>query len=435
MLEIIVKNSGKYFPKNFFYGWIIVGVGFVSQMIIGLSNQALGTYVIFFQKEFGWSNAHIGFARSLSQVENALLGPVNGWLVDKFGARFNMTAGVFFFGLGLFSLGLMHSIWTFYAASILMALGTSMGSLLVISSAINNWFRRRRTLAIAITTCGLAISGAVLIPLIVFSQNNFGWRSAAIATGIGVWLVGIPAALLLRHSPERYGLFPDGDIAVKECNDSDNDPKVYAPQSSNDFTLSEAMHTRAFWLISFANAFTLLGLQAFTLYQFAHMENDMNIARGSAALVVTVMSVFNLSGRLAGGMLGDIMQKHHLLGASTLGMGFSLIVFAVSTSYYVAMVTGAVYGLCWGIRTPVTHALRGDYFGNKSFGKISGISSMLASPLGILGPTLVGAIADMQGDYILAFIIIGILSLVSGVMFALASPPVYIQQRVDKLGK
>lgn len=424
---ISVKKQTKLF-----YGWIIVGVGFVAQMITGLSNQALGTYVIYFQKEFGWSNTHIGFARSLSQAENALLGPVNGWLVDKFGARFNMTAGVFFFGLGLFSLGSMHSIWMFYAASMLMALGTSMGSLLVISSAINNWFYRRRTVAIAITTCGLAISGAVLIPLIVFSQNNFGWRTAAFATGIGVWLVGIPAALLLRHSPERYGLFPDGDTPSKECNYSASDAKLHAPQSIHDFTLSEAIRTRSFWLFSFANAFTQLGLQAFNLYQFAHMEQDMGIARGAAALVVTVMSIFNLTGRLFGGMLGDMMSKHYLLGISILGMGSSLIIFAVSTSYYVAMVTGAVYGLCWGIRTPVTFALLGDYFGRKSFGKITGISSMLASPLGILGPTLVGAIADMQGNYILAFVIIGLLSLVSGVMFALAAPPVHIHRELTK---
>lgn len=420
--------SAKEQPR-LFYGWVIVGVGFVAQMIIGLSNQALGTYVKPFQKEFGWSSAQIGFARSFSQAENALLGPVNGWLVDRFGARFNMTAGVFFFGLGLCLFGFIRSLWIFYAASVLMALGASMGSLAVISAALNNWFRRRRTLAIAIATCGLGLSGAVLIPLIVFGQENFGWRAAAVGTGIGVWFIGIPAALLLRHSPERYGLLPDGDMPGHGRESSEDGRHV--PLPSPDFTLTEALRTRSFWLISLANAFAQLCLQSFSLYQFVHMEQDMGIDRSASAFVIMVMSLFNIGGRLVGGVLGDMMQKRHLLGITMMGMGIALVWVAVSTSYGVAMATGALYGLCWGIRTPVTHAMRGDYFGSKSFGKITGFSSAFASLLGILGPTLIGALADVQGNYNLAFIIMGILSLLSGVMFSRALPPVHSEQRLD----
>jgi MFS family permease len=419
-MESEIKLNRQY---KIFYGWVIVGVGFVAQMITGLSNQALGTYINIFHKEFGWSLAHIGLARSLSQAENALLGPVNGWLVDKFGARLNMGVGVFFFGLGLFSMGLMQSLWMFYASNILMALGTSMGSLVVISAAVNNWFRRRRTLAIAITTCGLATSGALLIPLIVFGQNQFGWRIAAIATGIGVWMIGIPSSLLLRQAPEHYGLLPDGDLPGQEEADSGNGIKNRSGHDIYNFTLKEAMHTRAFWLISFANAFSQLGLQAFVLYQFAHMEKGMGIGRGAAAFVVTVMSVFNFGGRLVGGVLGDMIPKHHLLCISMLSMGASLILLAISRSYEIALTTGAIFGLCWGIRTPVTHALSGDYFGRASFGKIAGVSSMFASPLGILGPLLVGALADAKGNFVLAFIIIGIISVLGAVMFSLASRP------------
>jgi MFS family permease len=209
-----------------FYGWVIVACGFVAQMITGVSNQALSVYVVPLQDEFSWSRAHIGLARSLTQAENALLGPVNGWMVDRFGPRFNMTAGVALFGLGLFSLGLVQSLWMFYAANVLMAVGAGMGSLIVISTAINNWFIRRRTLGIAIATTGLAFSGAVVVPLIVLGEVHLGWRGAAFATAAGVWLIGLPAALLMRQAPELYGLLPDGDRPGDQRREGPSDPSA-----------------------------------------------------------------------------------------------------------------------------------------------------------------------------------------------------------------
>jgi MFS family permease len=146
---------------------VIVGVGFICQMVTGINFQGFSTYLPLLESEFGWSKALIAAPLSLTQVEMAILGPFIAYLVDKVGPRAMVTFGIAIFGLSLVLFGFVHEIWSFLAVFTLMALGASFSSLLVVSTAINNWFRRSRTLGIDIATTGLGLSGVFAIPLIV----------------------------------------------------------------------------------------------------------------------------------------------------------------------------------------------------------------------------------------------------------------------------
>lgn len=406
--------------RRFFYGWVIVAGGFICQMITGINSQGYSTYLPLLEREFGWSKTLLSAPRSVSQVETAILGPINGFLTDRLGPRIMIAAGVFLFGLGLVLFGFVHQVWSFLAVFALMAVGSSFSSLLVVSTAINYWFRRKRTLGIGLATTGLGVSGVISLPLIVLAQDSYGWRTAAIISGVAVWAIGLPAALMMRDRPEHYGLLPDGDPPGAAARLGQRRPREGGVL---DFTLREALHTRSFWLISVGSALGMFAMSALSVHQFSQMENEVGLSRGSAASVLVVMSVFNIGGRLFGGFLGDVISKRLLLGISLVGAGLSTLILASAHSVAQAMVFGVIYGTAWGIRTPVNNAIRGEYFGRLHYGRIGGISQGVASPFAIGGPVVVGLLADLQGQYGATFVFLGLVCLGASIMLFLAGPP------------
>jgi sugar phosphate permease len=276
-----------------FYGWYVVAGGFISQIITGINHQGFSTYVPLLADQFGWSKALLAAPRSLAQVETAVLGPVNGYLVDRFGPRVMMISGVAIFGLGLMLFSFIESVWQFFAVFAIMAVRASFSYLLVVATAINNWFRRKRTLGIGLATTGLGVSGVIAIPLIVFLQDTFDWRMAAFISAIIVWVIGIPAGLMMRDRPEKYGLLPDGDTPDMAMAGTSSGRGRYTG-GTTDFTLREALHTPSFWFMSVGFALGMFSMSAVSVHQFAQMEGEVGLSRASAATVVVVMSVFNI---------------------------------------------------------------------------------------------------------------------------------------------
>ena len=419
----MVKVPGVARGKKLFYGWVIVLGGFISQMITGINHQGFSTYLPLLEEEFGWSKALLSAPRAFSLIETAILGPINGYLADRFGPRIMITSGVFIFGLGLILFSFVHAIWSFLAVFALMAVGASFSSLLVVSTAINNWFRRKRTLGIGLATTGLGVSGVIAIPLIVLAQEAFDWRATAVASGVVVWAIGIPAGLMMRDRPEKYGLLPDGISPEEEQEQNRSQRTTANVGGSIDFTVREALRTSGFWFISLGMGLGMFAMSAVVVHQFFQLEGGVGLSRSSAALVVVVMSAFNIGGRLFGGFLGDRISKRVLLGAAMLGTSVGIFILASATGLVQAMVFGTIYGSAWGIRTPVSNAIRGEYFGRAHYGQISGYSQGISAPFSIAGPILVGLLADIQGDYQMILFFLGLMSLVASVLLFLGGPP------------
>ena len=419
-------------PKKVFYGWVIVFSAMFSQMIIGgLGGQGFGAFILPLQREFGWAKGTIAVARSLTQIESGLLGPIEGFLVDKLGPKVMVVSGLAVFGSGMIFLGFVHSLWMYFAAFSIVALGTSLGGFVPTSTGINLWFIRKRTMALAFAQTGQGLGAIFLIPFLVLAIAAFGWREAATAVGVLTWVVGIPVGLLMRrHTPEYYGMQPDGD---PDPYHSDVQPKQLeteanlevAQQGRIDFTLSEALHTPAFWLIGMGHGFSVMVVGALTTHQFAHMEgaDGVGLSITSAALVVTVLNIFNISGRFLVGLIGDRFDKRYLAAIGNLMASASLVIFALAHSIELAMVYAVLFGIAWGIRGPLMTSIRGDYFGRAHFGKIIGTSSLFTMSLSIIAPIFAGYMADWQGNYRLAFIILAFISALGAVFFLLAKPP------------
>jgi len=188
----------------------MVGAGSGLQFLqAGLMTQAFGAYVAVLQEERGWSKTALSGAAALQQMEVAILGPVLGWLIDRFGPQVWIRIGVVVFGLGLMLLSFTDTLLAFYGAFIVIALGSSLCGFFPVNVALINWFERWRARALSSLSIGLALGGTA-IPLVAWSMSSFGWRATAFGSGVIAIVVGLPLAMVIRRRPEDYGETVDG---------------------------------------------------------------------------------------------------------------------------------------------------------------------------------------------------------------------------------
>ncbi|MBI2935668.1 MAG: MFS transporter, partial [Chloroflexi bacterium] len=242
-------------------------------------------------------------------------------------------------------------------------------------------------------------------------------------SGLTAWALGIPTSLLMRQSPEKYGALPDGDVATSSTPSTALGQAWRESRAAGDFTLGEALRTRAFWFISGGHSLGLVVVSAVAVHQFAHMEEGVGLSAGAIATVITLLSSFNILGRLVGGITGDRFDKRYLAAAGMVGSATSLVILATAASFWQALLFGLCYGFFWGLRGPMADSLRGDYFGRASFGKISGMASLINMLGSICGPIFAGFMADVQGNYKMGFVILAMISSLGSVLFLLARRP------------
>jgi MFS family permease len=400
-----------------FYGWWIVAAGFGIEGLIGsLMFHAYGAYLVLLREEFGWSKTMLSAAFAMARAESGILGPVQGWLTDRFGPQALIRVGMVVFGLGFILFSQIGGPVMFFVTFFTMALGSSLGGYLPIGVAIVRWFRRHRALALSISGMGMSLGG-LLTPLVVVAMSRFGWRWTAFASGVLVIAAGLPLAQLVRAHPDALGLRPDGDPRPAPV------PGAPAHPAELDFTPRQAIATRAFWYVSAGHGAALLVVSAVLVHMVVHVTERLGFSLPQAASVVALMTVMQAVGQVSGGWLGDRFSKRRIAAACMLGHAVGLVVLALATAFWMVLAFAVLHGLAWGMRGPLMAAIRADYFGSASFGMISGISSMVLM-LGMMGgPLVAGILADRTGSYVPGFAVLAGLAALGSIFFLLARRP------------
>ena len=215
--------------------------------------QAFGAYVAVLSEERGWSKTTLSGAAALQSVEGALLGPAMGWLVDRFGARALVHIGVVLMGLGFLALSQIDSVGGFYGAIILIALGTTCAGYFPLTITVVHWFQRLRARALSLMGLGLAIGG-LAVPAVGWMMQTYGWRNAAIASGILMLAGGLPLARLIRRHPGEVGEQVDGAPAPGLSPAPAADAPAAALPAQRQFTAREAVRTEEANTIRIAEA-------------------------------------------------------------------------------------------------------------------------------------------------------------------------------------
>src|SRR5256886_5319734 len=175
----------------------------------GLMTQSFGAYVAVLQAERGWSKTALSGAAALQQMETAILGPIIGWFLDRFGPQGMIRVGVVVFGLGLMLLSQTDTLLAFYGAFLVVALGSGLCGFFPVNIALFHWFERWRARALSSLSIGLALGG-ISVPAVAWSLSTHGWRVTAFASGVIAIVVGLPMAMVIKRRPEDHGYTIDG---------------------------------------------------------------------------------------------------------------------------------------------------------------------------------------------------------------------------------
>ncbi len=172
--------------------------------IVGIALYGLPFFYDYMVREFGWSRAQVTSGNAISKlIVGPLFGFLAGWLVDRFGPRRLMIAGILMAGVALVGLGMIGTLAGFYLFYFFNALGYVCGGPLPNQVLLSRWFTAARGRAMGFAYLGIGLGGALVPFLAVWLTRSVGWQGALQVLGALIILVALPMALVVRESPER----------------------------------------------------------------------------------------------------------------------------------------------------------------------------------------------------------------------------------------
>ena len=406
-----------------FSGWRIVFAGGALQFLQSLLlNQSFGVYLAVLVEDRGWSKTAVAGAAALKSTEAAILGPVLGWAVDRFGSQVIARVGIVTFSIGFMLLSQIDTLLGFYAAFVVVALGSSMFSNSIVGVAIIHWFEKRRARALSALQFGSAVGG-LFVFLVAASIQAYGWRATAFGSGVIAILAGWPLARVIRSRPEDHGEHVDGLPPAPK-----GDTRHAAAAVRSGFSAREALRTSAFWLIALGHAFSLLVVTAVNVHAVTHIKEGLGYSLALATLMFTLVTVGQFGGVMLGWTIGDRFRKRIVAAVCMLMHSAGLLMLTYATGPVVLAIAALVHGTAWGLRGPFMQAIRADYFGRSSIGMIIGLSSLIIVFGQIGGPILAALFADWTGDYRMGFTILAALAGLGSLFFLMAKRPVQAKE-------
>jgi MFS family permease len=379
--------SGAKGYSEFKKGWPVVAASMFG-IGLGLSPvpfYTIGMFAPHLAKEFGWSFQNIFAGLTVMSAAVVIVGPMVGFVAQRFGLRLVTLISVVLFGLSFMGFGLSNgSLAFFYANWAIMAVLGAATLPITWTRAVNNWFDERKGLAIGIAMMGTGVFGFFSKPFVGWMIVEHGWRAAYFAVGALPLLIALPIAL--------WG-FRDID-----------DPKITKGAAVSaavlpGMTYKEALKDWRFYvlLVSFVAISFALGGPVPTMEGILRTNGFSDSAIPWMAGLIGISAV---AGRLVGGWLIDKFWAPAvgfvLLSAPAIGFWF----FAHGPlNTETAVISIVLIGFALGVEFDLMSYLIARYFGTKSYAAIYGtLYGFFAGGSGV-SPMLFGRSFDQTGSY------------------------------------
>ncbi|MBB3973957.1 oxalate/formate MFS antiporter [Hansschlegelia beijingensis] len=317
------------------------------------------------QQTFGWDRASIQIAFTIFVLVQTWLTPIEGYFIDKYGPRVMVAIGAVFMGLSWIVNSQATSLMGFYFGAAVGGIGVGC----IYATCINNalkWFPDRRGLAVGLTAGGYGMgSAATILPIAAMIESS-GFQSTFLFFGVLQGSLAFLAALFLR-SPKA------GEVKASDK----------LAQSRRDYTLTEALRTKLFWLMFFMFICVVTG-GMMAVAQLGVIAQDLGVKNYSVNLYFFTMAALPLalmldrimngvSRPLFGWISDNIGREKTMVIAFTLeGLGIIALGYFGHNPYAFLILSGVVF-LAWGEVYSLFSALAGDAFGTKHIGKIYGV--------------------------------------------------------------
>ena len=314
----------------------------------------------------------MSMAFAFTRIEGGVMGPIEGYLTDRAGPKRMVLIGLIVLGIGFLLFWQVKHLWMFYLAFVIMSLGHSLCGWVPVTTLLNNWFIRHRAKAMGWSNTFSRFGALLLVPAIAWAINpdkdRLGWDVTALALGIFAFAVAVPVYKVIRNKPEEYNLLPDGFIPLEidpSYNSQDSDKehrRVEIQPDTQDLTTAQALKTVAFWLISIGHGLTSMVIIAIMAHLGLFMsDNGFDIQ--TTAWVVSVYTFVAMVFPVVGGYIGDRIPIRIAIFVFTSIQAFSVVILTFATTLNLLYSFAVLFGIGFGGRSPLTTAIRGDYFG------------------------------------------------------------------------
>jgi MFS family permease len=372
------------------YAWVVVWATFVCLALIFGVSYSFAAFFESFAVEFSAQRADVSWIFGLSGFVYFVMGACGGMLADRFGPRIVCSAGMALIALGLLATSWATSLLTVYVSyGLLVGLGIALVYTPSIAS-VQPWFTTRRGLAGGIASSGVG-AGTLLVPVLVaMAIGPMPWREAMQVLALGVLVLGLLAAALLRRAPAA--------------------PFSGSGGSATGLTLRETLRSPTFRWLYLA---TVLASPVMFI-PFAHVSasaRDLGLGEAFAVGLVGLIGVGSLVGRFAIGLLADRLGRAQTLVLMQLSMGASYVLWGAAGGQFLLMIFALWFGLSYGSIVSLLPAICMDYFGGRSVASVVGTLYSGAAFGNLLGPVLAGAVFDHSGHYLGVMAVCGVLSL------------------------
>ena len=368
------------------YRWVILGVLWVTYIVVFLNRLSVGPLAPFFKDDLGITSTRVGLVMSAAAFGYMLSMLPIGWVVDKIGARWPLVAGEVIAGMCMIGLFFVTS----YTALLTLMFITGLGCgflLPATSQGVIVWFPlRERATVMGLKQTAVNIGGIITAATLPSIALALGWRYGFLF--LGILAIGIAVvALALYRDPGSFSNRSAGSAAADDA-----------------VSLFEILKSREIWLIACCGFCMTWIEMALIAHLVLYLTEVLLFGVVAAGGLLAMTEVAGAVARPGGGLLSDRVfggnrKTVFILMAGTTSIMCSAVAFLgpyLSWLLYPALLLLGLGSISFG---GVWLTLLSEFGGRLGAGKAVGLGGMITIAGGALGPPFFGFIVDTTHSY------------------------------------
>ena len=373
--------------------------------IVGLALYGLPFFYDFMVRDFNWTRAEVTSGNFYSKL---LIGPLfgflAGWIIDRFGPRRMMMAGILMAGIALVGLSFTTTLAFFYFFYLFNALGYVCGGPLPNQVLISRWFNEARGKAMGFAYLGIGLGGAAASQLANWLTRQFGWPGALRTLGILIIVIALPMAFFVKENP---GI--DGS----------------QPATTTPISIGGILKSWQFYLLAIGSMCSIGAVggtfQNLKLYMTGDLFRGLSVqeAQSIAANVLSLVLISSLVGRILMGWLADRFEKKYVMLLIYLIVAGSIPLLFLASNRPFLYLFAVLFGIGLGGDYMIIPLMAAELFGVKVLGRLMGVVLTADGVAEALAPVIVAKTRDNTGSYAIGFSILIVLAFVGATAVAL----------------
>jgi MFS family permease len=355
-----------------------------------------------------------------------VVAPLAGLFIMRFGGKKAIIIGNLINVCGLMVLAFCNEVWQLYVGyGLMVGTGFSLGGVLAMNTIINNWFRKKLSIAVGIATAATGVTGIIIAPLVLYLINSIGWRhTLLLMAAMVLFFCVILPFLFIKNRPQELGQIPDGagDSDPVLLLDTKVKKKYY--MTPVDFTANEAFRTRTLWFLVGFYTLQYMIMNWFVTHQVTYMF-DIGISSGLSGISIGVMSTAMTIAQITAGIMAVRINMQYITLGSITTLIIGLIIASYASSFTTVLIYSVLLGIAFGINCLVLVNLIPRYYGTSEYPKIMGFITPFNTIIGGVSAPIAGHVRDIMGSYVPVFQVSVLIMAIAFVCILLAKPPVH----------